>query len=67
MVHGFQESGQYVVKAGDTVSGIALQFNIPEQELISANAFSDPGKLEVGQIIYLPQGSAQSLNQTATP
>ncbi len=67
MIHGFQESGQYVVKAGDTVSGIAQLFNIPEQELISVNAFSDPGRLEVGQIIYLPQGSAQGLNQTATP
>jgi len=67
MIHGSQESGRYVVKAGDTVSGIAQQFNIPEQELISANSFSDPGRLEVGQVIYLPQADAQSLNQTATP
>lgn len=67
MIHGFQENSQYVIQAGDTISSIAIQFNIPEQELISVNAFSDPGRLEVGQIIYLPQSSEQSLNQTTTP
>ncbi|HAG12071.1 MAG TPA: hypothetical protein DCK76_12060 [Desulfotomaculum sp.] len=67
MINGSQKSGQYVVKEGDTVSGLARQFNIPEQELISANAFSDPGRLEIGQIIYLPQGNTQSLNQTVAP
>ncbi len=44
----------YVVKAGDTLSGIAAQFGVQLQTILRINQISDPNILEVGQIINLP-------------
>ena len=46
----------YVVKAGDTLSGIAGRFGIPLQTLIDANAATlpDPDKLQIGDQLIIP-------------
>ena len=44
----------YVVKSGDTVSGIARQFNISASRLASVNQLPDPNRLVVGQAIVIP-------------
>lgn len=56
MVHDFQKDHiKYTVKPGDTASAIAQQFGIPVEDLIDENNIIDPDKLEVDQILYIPQ------------
>ena len=43
-----------VVKAGDTLSGIAYQYGISMQSLANANNITDPSKIRIGQKLVLP-------------
>jgi len=45
---------KYVVRSGDTVSGIAKQYGISQSEIVDLNKMSDPNKLRVGQKLMLP-------------
>lgn len=45
---------EYVVKAGDTLYGIASQNNVSLETLLKVNNISDPNLLTVGQVIVLP-------------
>jgi LysM repeat protein len=47
-------SRTYVVQAGDTVYGIASQFGIGADRLVTANRLSDPTDLQIGQTLTLP-------------
>ncbi|MGG7176822.1 GH25 family lysozyme [Clostridium paraputrificum] len=47
----------YIVKSGDTLSGIALKFGTTYQVLANINGISDPNKIYVGQQIKVPSGS----------
>lgn len=44
----------YVVKKGDTLSGIASKYNTTYQKLASYNNISNPDKIFIGQIIKIP-------------
>jgi len=46
----------YVVKAGDTLSGIAGEFHVAGgyQALAALNGIADPGEIKVGEVIKLP-------------
>ncbi len=44
----------YVVKAGDTLSGIAGRFGCDLDALISANGITNPNALQVGQKLTIP-------------
>lgn len=50
------DAATYVVKAGDTPSGIARRFGISSRELMAANAITDPTKLYVGRELVVPSG-----------
>lgn len=56
----------YVVESGDTISGIAEKFNIPQSDLIAANPGVDPNTLAIGQTLFIPDPSAQ-LAAASTP
>ncbi|EMF0110835.1 LysM peptidoglycan-binding domain-containing protein [Enterococcus hirae] len=43
----------YIVKAGDTLSGIALEFDVSIEQLQSWNSIPDPNKITVGQQILI--------------
>lgn len=45
---------QYVVQPGDTLSSIALRFDVSMEEIIEANQLSDPNALNVGDVLLLP-------------
>lgn len=45
---------QYVVRAGDTLSQIAIRFNIDVQELMQLNGIKSPNALRVGQTLRIP-------------
>lgn len=46
---------QYIVQPGDTLSGIALNYNTSLQSLLSINDIQNPDLLEVGQILIFPE------------
>jgi len=45
---------QYVVQPGDTLSSIALRFDVPVSEIIEASNISNPDALNVGDILIIP-------------
>jgi LysM repeat protein len=44
----------YVVKSGDTLSGIATRYHTTVSALAALNHISDPSKLHVGQVLLIP-------------
>ena len=53
------------VQAGDTLSGIALKYDVDTAELIHANTLSDPDHLTIGQIVKVPAAATSA--QTRVP
>lgn len=50
-----QVSGDtYVVKSGDTLSGIAAKYGTTYQDLAKYNNISNPNRISVGQVIKIP-------------
>ncbi len=45
----------YTIKAGDTLYNLSQKFNVPLQEIINANPGIDPNRLQIGQVICIPQ------------
>ena len=50
----------YVVKKGDTLSGIASKYGTTYQVLASYNNIADPNKIYAGQVIQIPNGSTSN-------
>src|SRR5437588_737679 len=44
----------YIVKPGDSPASIAQQFRIKTEDLMAANNIDDPGKLQIGQSLRIP-------------
>jgi LysM repeat protein len=49
------ETDTYVVKAGDTLSGIAARYGISTRDLMRLNGLSDGDLLTVGQKLKVPK------------
>lgn len=45
---------RYVVREGDTISGIAARFGVPEDAILKANGITDPDRLFAGQELVIP-------------
>jgi LysM repeat protein len=50
----------YVVKSGDTLLGIALEYGVSVEALQAANGIEDPQYLRVGQELLVPTGEEES-------
>lgn len=50
-----QPAGSYVVQQGDTLYGVAVQFNVSMEDLMAANNMDDPNSLQVGQELQIPE------------
>lgn len=48
------EGVRYVVQPGDTLSSIALRFDVPMADIIAASSLSDPNNLHVGDVLIIP-------------
>ena len=48
------EGPVYIVKAGDTLSGIAKTHNTTVTTLVALNGISDPNRIVVGQVLKIP-------------
>jgi len=48
------EQQRYVVREGDTLSGIAARFGVSEDAILKENPLSDRDRLFVGQELVIP-------------
>ncbi len=55
----------YVVRGGDTLGSIAIEFDVSVDAILQANGLSDPNALSVGQSLVIPVEGA--VLPTATP
>jgi LysM repeat protein len=56
----------YVVRAGDTLSGIAEKFDVTTAELQAANGIEDPDYIHVGQELSVPGSSPAAAARPAS-
>lgn len=50
-----QPQQEYVVKAGDSLGSIAIQFELTTADLLIANRIADPDSISIGQRLTIPQ------------
>ncbi|MFN8373427.1 MAG: LysM peptidoglycan-binding domain-containing protein [Anaerolineae bacterium] len=50
-------SGEYVVQAGDTMDGIAQEFDISYQYLLAVNDITDSTTVPIGTVLVIPDGA----------
>jgi LysM repeat protein/beta-lactamase class A len=55
LVANVADGPQHVVKPGETLSGIAAQYGLTVDQLLSVNGLTDPDRLTEGQALKLPQ------------
>jgi LysM repeat protein len=46
----------YTVETGDTLSGIAFEFDVSVEAILAANDLDNPDSLDVGDVILIPVG-----------
>jgi LysM repeat protein len=49
--------GNYVIKQGDTLYAIAVQYKVSIQALMEANSITDPTSIQAGQVLVIPTSS----------
>lgn len=59
-------ANSYIVKSGDTLSGIASEYNTTYQALAQYNNIANPNLIHVGQVINIPNGSTSTPIQYKT-
>jgi LysM repeat protein len=57
----------HTVRSGDTISGLALEYDVPEEDIISANQLQNPNFLQVGAQLLIPVGGYEPVTATLTP
>lgn len=57
----------HVVKSGDTLSGLALQYDVPAEDIVAANQIQNPNFLQVGAELIIPVGGVLQVTATITP
>ena len=57
----------HTVNAGDTISGLAYLYDVPEEDIIAANQLENPNFLQVGMQLIIPVGGVPDVTATFTP
>jgi hypothetical protein len=57
----------HTIQAGDTISGLAFQYDVPEADIIAANNLENPNFLQVGVELVIPIGGVIEATATFTP
>jgi len=57
----------HTVASGDTISGLAFQYDVPEEDIIAANQLENPNFLQVGMQLIIPVGGVPETTATFTP
>ena len=59
-------SASYTVKSGDTLSGIASQYNTTVNQIVSLNQLSNPNLIYVGQVLKLKNSQTTNSSSSST-
>lgn len=57
----------HVVQSGDTISGLALMYDVSAEDIIAANQLQNPNFLQVGIRLTIPVGGVAAVTATLTP
>jgi len=57
----------HIVEPGDTISGLALKYDVPEADIIAASHLENPNMLRVGTELVIPIGGLSQATPTFTP
>jgi len=57
----------HVVVSGDTISGLALKYDVPEGDIVAANQLQNPNYLTLGTELIIPVGGVAQITPTWTP
>ena len=57
----------HTVSAGDTISGLAFQYDVSEEDIIAANQLENPNFLQLGMQLIIPVGGVPDVTATFTP
>jgi LysM repeat protein len=57
----------HLVQMGDTISGLALKYDVPAEDIIAANNLANPNYLVVGTELIIPVGGLPQATGTFTP
>jgi LysM repeat protein len=57
----------HIVQSGDTISGLALRYDVPEEDIIAANNLENPNFLQLGAELVIPIGGLPPATPTLTP
>ena len=57
----------YLVQQGDSLSAIASSFGVKVDVLMAANGITNPDKIQAGQKLVIPSGSAPTTTTTVAP
>jgi len=57
----------HTVAAGDTISGLAMKYDVPAADIIAANQLQNPNFLQVGVQLVIPVGGVPNATATFTP
>jgi len=57
----------HTVQSGDTISGLAYQYDVSEEDIIAANQLENPNFLQVGMQLLIPVGGLPEATPTFTP
>jgi LysM repeat protein len=57
----------HVVQPCDTISGLALQYDVPDEDIIAANNLENPNLLRVGMQLVIPVSGVPEVTPTLTP
>lgn len=60
LVANVADGPQHVVKPGETLSGIAAQYRLTVDQIMSVNGLTDPDRLTEGQALKLPSTTARA-------
>jgi LysM repeat protein len=56
----------YLVQQGDSLSAIAESFGVKVEDVMAANGISNPDKIQAGQKLIIPSGSAPTTTTSTT-
>lgn len=57
----------HIVASGDTISGLALKYDVSADDIIAANQLQNPNFLQVGTRLVIPVGGVALATATLTP
>jgi len=67
LVSAAQSGTTYVIRAGDTLIGIAIRFGTSVSEIVAANNISNPNLIFAGSVLIIPDGGGSPPAPTPPP